>query len=155
MNLTVGISSGTTYFDTDIVQTFYWDYYEYNDGIPQAMNELATAMTVAFRSFKTVPIYGKATSTQIYVHVQWVWIVLPLFVVGATAIFLVLAMINTSRSGAELWKGSALAMLFYGLDHATKVQFGTEGAFDEKKRRMRSLMVYLDEDKNFGNVLRS
>ena len=64
-------------------------------------------------------------------------------------------MINTSRSGAELWKGSALAMLFYGLDHATKVQFGTEGAFDEKKRRMRSLMVYLDEDKNFGNVLRS
>ncbi|KAG4426773.1 hypothetical protein IFR04_000204 [Cadophora malorum] len=155
VNLTVGISSGTTYFDTDIVQTFYWDYYEYNDGIPQAMNELATAMTVAFRSFKTVPIYGKATSTQIYVHVQGVWIVLPLFVVGATAIFLVLAMINTSRSGAELWKGSALAMLFYGLDHATKVQFGTEGAFDEKKRRMRSLMVYLDEDKNFGNVLRS
>lgn len=155
VNLTVGISSGTTYFDTDIIQTFYWDYYEYNDGIPQAMNELATAMTVAFRSFKTVPMYGNATSTQTYVHVQWVWIVLPLFVVGATAVFLVLAMMNTSRSGTELWKGSAIAMLFYGLDHATKVQFGTEGGFDEKKRRMRSLRVYLDDDKNFGNVLRS
>ncbi|KAL2064952.1 hypothetical protein VTL71DRAFT_4092 [Oculimacula yallundae] len=155
VNLTVGISSGTTYFDSDIVQTFYWDYYEYNDGIPQAMKELATAMTVAFRSFKTVPVYGEATSIQTYVRVQWVWIVLPLFVVGATAIFLVFAMISTSRNGMELWKGSALAMLFYGLDHATKVQFGTEGGFDEKKRKMRGLQVYLDEDKNFGNVLRS
>ncbi|KAG4439882.1 hypothetical protein IFR05_004658 [Cadophora sp. M221] len=155
VNLTVGISSGTTYFDSDIIQTFYWDYYEYNDGIPQAMNELATAMTVAFRSFKAVPVYGEATSTQTYVRVQWVWISLPLFVVSATAVFLVLAILSTSRSGTELWKGSALAMLFYGLDHATKVQFGTEGGFDEKKRRMRSLRVYLDEDKNFGNVLRS
>ncbi|KAH7364379.1 hypothetical protein BKA65DRAFT_491161 [Rhexocercosporidium sp. MPI-PUGE-AT-0058] len=155
VNLTVGISSGTTYFDSDIIQTFYWDYYEYNDGIPQAMNELATAMTVAFRSFKTVPVYGEATSTQTYVRVQWVWITLPLFVVSATAVFLVLAMMSTSRSGTELWKGSALAMLFYGLDHATKVQFGTEGGFDEKKRRMRDLKVYLDDDKNFGNVLRS
>ncbi|KAK0126238.1 hypothetical protein ONS95_007851 [Cadophora gregata] len=155
VNLTVGISSGTTYFDTDIIQTFYWDYYEYNDGIPQAMKELATAMTVAFRSFKSVSIYGESTSTQTYVYVQWIWIILPLFVVGATAVFLVLAMMSTTRNGTELWKGSALAMLFYGLDHATKVQFGTEGGFDEKKRRMRSLRVYLDEDKNFGNVLRS
>ncbi len=155
VNLTVGISSGTTYFDTDIIQTFYWDYYEYNDGIPQAMKELATAMTVAFRSFKSVPVFGQATSLQTFVHVQWAWITLPLFVVGATAVFLILAIISTRRSSTELWKGSALAMLFYGLDHATKVQFGTEGGFGEKKRRMRGLRVWLDEDKNFGNVLRS
>lgn len=156
VNLTVGISSGTTYFDTDIVQTFYWDYYEYSDGLPKAMSDLASAMTVAFRSFSgAIPVSGIATTVETYVKVRWGWLSLPLFVVLSTAVFLVLAMINSSRSGAELWKGSALAMLFYGLDHATKIQFGTSGGFEEKKKIMKDVRVRLDDDRNFGSVLRS
>ncbi|RDW60272.1 hypothetical protein BP5796_11878 [Coleophoma crateriformis] len=156
VNLTVGISSGTTYFDTDVVQTFYWDYYEYADGLPKAMSDLASAMTVAFRSFNgAIPVSGIATTLETYVKVRWGWISLPLFVVLATAVFLVLAMTSSSRSGTELWKGSALALLFYGLDHATKVQFGTSGGFEEKKKIMKDVRVRLDDDRNFGSVLRS
>ncbi|TQN64505.1 hypothetical protein CSHISOI_10970, partial [Colletotrichum shisoi] len=43
VNLTVGISSGETFFDTDIVQAFYWNYYEYPAGIDMLMNDLATS----------------------------------------------------------------------------------------------------------------
>jgi hypothetical protein len=68
VNLTVGISSGTTYFDTDIVQTFYWDYYQYVNGLSMAMSDLATSMTTAFRSFHgAVPISGMATRVETYV----------------------------------------------------------------------------------------
>ncbi|KAL3417623.1 hypothetical protein PVAG01_10633 [Phlyctema vagabunda] len=156
VNLTVGISSGTTYFDTDIVQTFYWNYYEYPDGLPRLMSDLATAMTVAFRSFNgKIDIIGSATTLETYVKVRWVWISLPLFVVLATTAFLVLAMLQSRKSGTELWKGSALALLFYGLDHATKVQFGTVSTFEDKKRLMKDIRVKLDEDRNFGSVLRS
>jgi hypothetical protein len=55
----------------------------------------------------------------------------------------------------ELWKGSALAMLFYGLGHATKIQFGTRVTFEEKKRLMGNIRVRPDDDQNFGSVLRS
>jgi hypothetical protein len=74
VNLTVGISSGVTFFDSDIVTAFYWNYYEYqdNDGIDMLMSDMATSMTVAFRSFSgAVPVYGRAISTQSFVHVRW------------------------------------------------------------------------------------
>ncbi|KAH8680072.1 hypothetical protein BGZ60DRAFT_554643 [Tricladium varicosporioides] len=156
VNLTVGISSGTTYFDTDVVQTFYWDYYEKGFGLPKAMSDLATAMTTAFRSFNgAVQVPGVATRVETYVKVQWAWLALPLFVVTSTAIFLALAILSSSQTKTELWKGSALAMLFYGLDNETKIRYSSEGTFSDKIRAMGHVKVRLDKDDNFGSVLRA
>ena len=155
VNLTVGISSGTTYFDSDIVQTFYWDYYEYSHGLEIAMADLATAMTVAFRSFNgAVPIRGEAFGFETYVHVRWGWIALPVLVVLLTGIFLAAAVLKSRQSRTKLWKSSALAMLFHGLDEETRMQFARQGSLNDQKRRAREVRVQLDGDGDHGSLLR-
>ena len=124
VNLTVGISSGPTYFASDIVQTFYWDYYQYATGLETAMSDLATAMTVAFRSFNgATPVRGVAFSFESYVHVRWGWIALPVVVVLLAAVFLGAAVWQSWRGRVGVWKSSALAVLFCGVDEGIRSVF--------------------------------
>ncbi|KAK3485120.1 hypothetical protein B0T13DRAFT_498598 [Neurospora crassa] len=122
VNLTVGISSGETFFDTDIVQAFYWNYYEYPSpssppkGLEMLMSDLAVALTSTFRTLTAVPINGTSLSYETFVSVRWGFVALPVTAVILAAVFLGLAAWETKRSGASLWKTSALAMLFHGLD---------------------------------------
>ncbi|MCJ1360786.1 MAG: hypothetical protein MMC33_010795 [Icmadophila ericetorum] len=156
VNLTVGISSGTTYFDSDVVQTFYWDYYEYTEGLELAMSELATAMTVAFRSFNgAIPVEGQAFNFESYVHVRWGWIGLPVAVVALAALFLLAAIYKSKQTKTALWKSSALAMLFNGLDDETRAVFASEISLSSQKRHAKEVKVQLDQGGNDGSFLRS
>ena len=155
VNLTVGISSGTTYFDSDIVQTFYWDYYEYANGLPKAMDDLATSMTVAFRSFVGgVPVDGQAFSSETYVHVRWGWIALPVSVVLFTALFLMAAIWRSRMSNTQVWKSSTLAVLFHGLDEETRSRFRSKRSLGDKKKEAKGITVQLDEGGEDGSLLR-
>ncbi|KAI1840979.1 hypothetical protein JX266_012839 [Neoarthrinium moseri] len=148
VNLTVGISSGVTFFDSDIVTAFYWNYYEYkdNDGIDMLMADMATSMTVAFRSFMgAVPVSGQAISMQSFVHVRWGFAVLPIVIVAATALFLMAAIYRTHQSDTKPLKSSALAMLFHGLDEDVRTQLGSARDLDDKKRHARVIRVQLDD----------
>jgi hypothetical protein len=98
------------------------------------MSDLATSMTVAFRSFSGAePVAGKVLSGESYVHVRWVFITVPVLVVLLTGIFLVAASLWTKVSKAKIWR-AALAMLFYGLDPETQRLFDESESFVEKKR---------------------
>lgn len=155
VNLTVGISSGTTYFDTDIVQTFYWDYYEYTNGLDKAMSDLATAMTVAFRSFKGVNnIAGTAFGTEVHLRVRWSWIVVPVLIVVCTLIFLALVTFNAHRHKVPLWKSNALAVLFagVGLDHETRKLFRGKQDLNERTDTAKHVRVQLDKHGNMAAI---
>jgi len=155
VNLTVGVSSGETFFDTDIVTAFYWNYYEYPSGIPLLMEDLAVSMTVAMRSFAgAVPHAGLAMSYESFVQVRWAFITVPVVIVVLTAIFLAAAVWRSEQSRTKLWKSSALAMLFHGLDADTRARIGSEGSLGEKKRRARDVRVQLDEGSEAGSLLR-
>jgi hypothetical protein len=115
VNLTVGISSGETFFDTDIVTAFYWNYYEYADGINMLMSDLAVSMTTAFRGFAgAVDTNGKSITVESYVHIRWGFAVLPIAAIVATLVFLLAAMTMTHTSGTQVWKSSALVSLLHG-----------------------------------------
>ncbi|KAJ8131056.1 hypothetical protein O1611_g2570 [Lasiodiplodia mahajangana] len=146
VNLTVGISSGETFFDTDVVTAFYWNYYEYPDGLDLLVSDLATSMTVAFRSFiGAVPVSGRAIYTQSYVHVRWGFAVVPIIVVVGAALFLVAAIYQSKRSTTKVWKSSALAMLFHGLDDTAKSRFSYATTLPEQKAEARLTKVKLEE----------
>jgi hypothetical protein len=155
VNLTVGISSGTTYFDNDIVQTFYWDYYEYPNGLTKAMSDLSTAMTVAFRSFHGVnQIAGTAFGMETHLQVHWSWIVVPVLIVVCTLIFLALVTWNAHRHKVPLWKSNALAVLFagMGLDHETRKLFRGEQSLNEKTDVAKHVRVQLDGHGNMAAI---
>jgi hypothetical protein len=74
VNLTVGISSGETFFGTDIIQAFYWFYYEYPSGLDMLTSELATSMTNAFRESPgngTIAVTGQSFEIASFVHIRW------------------------------------------------------------------------------------
>ena len=144
VNLTVGVSSGETFFDTDMVQAFYWYYYEYPSGLPRLVSELAQSMTNSFRSSGgAVPVLGAAFEPEIYVHIRWGWIALPVTVVLLTAVFLAAAIFGSRRSGLRLWKSSALAMLYHGLDGETKRQC-------RERNSLKGVLVRLDDQLGEG-----
>lgn len=157
VNLTVGISSGETFFDSDVVTAFYWNYYEYADGLDMLMRDTATSMTVAFRGFQGAePVRGRATSAESYVRVRWGFAVLPVLVVAGGALFLAAAAYRSRRSRAEPWKSSALAALLHGLDEDTRARFEGDagGSLKEQKRRARGIKVQLNESDDNRVLLR-
>ncbi|KAH6648926.1 hypothetical protein BKA67DRAFT_594282 [Truncatella angustata] len=142
VNLTVGISSSN------------YHQYQNDDGIDMLMTDMATSMTVAFRSFMgAVPVSGQAISTESFVHVRWGFAVLPIVVVAAAALFLMAAIYRTRQSDTKLLKSSALAMLLNGLDEDVRSQFRTVASLENKKRQARAVMVQLDES-NGESLLR-
>jgi hypothetical protein len=154
VNLTVGISSGETFFDTDIVTAFYWNYYEYPNGIDMLMSDLAVSMTTAFRGFMgAVPTNGTSITTESYVHVRWGFAVLPIVVVVACLIFLLAAMVLTRTSHTQLWKSSALAALFHGLDKDTREKFHAEDGLHAKKKQAKTVKVNLYTDNRDETLL--
>ncbi|KAI0913053.1 hypothetical protein F4823DRAFT_103363 [Ustulina deusta] len=146
VNLTVGISSGETFFDSDIVTAFYWNYYEYADGLDLLVSDMATSMTVAFRSFVgAVPVSGRAVYMESYVDVHWGFAVLPILVVIGAAVFLLAMIYQSGRSTTQIWKSSALAMLFHGLDDGAKSHFAQARSLKEQKAQARVTKVQLEE----------
>ncbi|KAF2828242.1 hypothetical protein CC86DRAFT_207108 [Ophiobolus disseminans] len=154
VNLTVGISSGETFFDTDIVTAFYWNHYEYAGGINMLMNDLAVSMTTAFRGFMgAVPTNGTSTTVESYVHVRWGFAVLPVVVVVSCLLFLLASMVMTRTSNTQLWKSSALAALFHGLDQETREKFQAEDSLHAKKKQAEEVKVKLYTDSRDETLL--
>ncbi|KAI0008729.1 hypothetical protein F4779DRAFT_628306 [Xylariaceae sp. FL0662B] len=156
VNLTVGISSGETFFDSDIVTAFYWNYYEYANGLDMLMSDMATSMTVAFRSFIGAELVsGRTISVESYVHVRWGFAVLPIVVVVGTALFLAGAIYRARKSHTQVWKSSALAMLFHGLEDDVRIQFAQDDGLHEQKRQAKCVKVQLDESGENVSLLRA
>ncbi|KAI0189240.1 hypothetical protein F4808DRAFT_45634 [Astrocystis sublimbata] len=154
VNLTVGISSGETFFDSDIVTAFYWNYYEYADGLDLLVSDMATSMTVAFRSFMGAePVQGRAIYTESYVHVRWGFAVVPIVVVIGAALFLFATIFQSEKSKTQIWKSSSLAMLFHGFDSGAKTYFADTRSLKEQRAQARTTKVQLLESDD-GNLLR-
>jgi hypothetical protein len=154
VNLTVGISSGETFFDNDIVTAFYWNYYEYQHGIDMLMGDLAVSMTTAFRGFTGAEgVNGTAISSESYVHVRWAFAAVPIAVVVACAVFVLVSMWLTRRVGAQLWKSSALAGMFCGLDGEARERFRGADGLGGKKSVARAVVVRMYEDEKEGLML--
>lgn len=89
--------------------------------VSQVMSNIAKSMTLALRTdqgFTTVA-RGTAWSEQVFVHIDWVWMILPLSLLFASLGFLLAVMFTTGRSGARVWKSGSLTTL-YALEEAAK-----------------------------------
>jgi hypothetical protein len=77
---------------------------------------LADRLTYHVRTDSTVcpgTIKGKALETLAFIHVRWLWLILPTVVVIATFVLLIAVIIQTRKE--YLWKSSPLALVFLGM----------------------------------------
>ncbi|KUI58971.1 hypothetical protein VP1G_06274 [Cytospora mali] len=156
VNLTVGISSGSTFFDTDIVQAFYWNYYEYPSGLDMLMDDLSVSLTVAFRSLLgQEPVDGVALTAESFVHVRWGFVTPLILAVVLTAGFLWAAMRRSWRCGAQPWKSSTLAVLFHGLEEDVREKFEDMRDFRMQRKTAQGVKVRLDVGGDGGGILKA
>lgn len=104
-------------------------------------SELAASMTNAFRESPgngTIAVIGQSFEMASFVHIRWGWITLPAIVVAMTGVFLGLAMWRSRSTRTSVWKSSAIAMLFHGLD-------GKARAEAMRSRRLREVRVRLGD----------
>jgi hypothetical protein len=83
------------------------------------MERMATALTNSVRSIPdhTIMISGPSFDKESVVDVRWVWMTLPLSLLGLTFLFLVATIIRSSMEQEHIgvYKTSAIATLLYGL----------------------------------------
>lgn len=105
-----------TIYSSDIAQALW----HVDDDLESLMTNLANRMTDALRNLYKDPVtdpadLGNVFTTQVYVHVTWPWLILPVGLVIASCAVLVAAVVESTRQKTIVWKSSTLAVLFHGL----------------------------------------
>jgi hypothetical protein len=60
-------------------------------------------------------VNGTAYATEVFVEVQWAWLILPALLVTSRILFVVLAILANKKDNTALWKSSVLAFIYHGL----------------------------------------
>jgi hypothetical protein len=60
-------------------------------------------------------VTGQAYEDEIYVHIHWGWIIMPISIVVISGLFLTLTIVESGKK-SYLFKTSIIAVLFHGLD---------------------------------------
>lgn len=68
---------------------------------------------------------GHAQILQVYVRVKWEWLVFPAALVASGLALLLVAIVQTSHSGLEVWKSSSLPLWFHGPQNGRASSFGS------------------------------
>ncbi|KAE9972415.1 hypothetical protein BLS_004043 [Venturia inaequalis] len=125
------------------------------ENVTANVEKLAAALTDVMRSNQksTEPVFGTG-SFEVFIHVRYGWLTLPLIIVVATLVFLVATIRKASREQAGIWKTSSLATLMHGLswDAKTHGDGGSLWRMEDMKNRSNSLSVYLDRYKEGGTL---
>lgn len=108
--------------------------------IEQKFESIAAAMTAELQSApqpnepmtfighaQAVQTYQTTSEPDLFVHVQWAWLVLPIDLVLLALLLQIVTMAQTSRRKTAVWKSSALALFF----HARGAQPGGARIMDD------------------------
>lgn len=80
------------------------------------MATIARAMTETIRTGpNSTVVIGLESVGEVFIHVEWVWIVLPVVVILAALVLLVMSIWLAHKRRAILWKSSSLALLLHKL----------------------------------------
>lgn len=136
----------------DIVQALYHAHLSSPTGIQQTITRLTTAMTSHIRrsSSNAQPVLGQTLLSEPYIHIRYPFLVVPAVASLAACAFLAMVAYQTWRTGTQLWKTSALAVLFHGLDHDVRCRFSDLEGLEAKREEARAVKVMLEDDGGVG-----
>jgi hypothetical protein len=107
------------FFGSDQIQGIDAAFDQDENGLQQAMANVASAMTTALRMSSSESARGTVYGSETYISIQWAWLTLPLLLY-VTAIGFVLAVAwrcgHVGDAKVNVWKNSLVAALYHGLD---------------------------------------
>lgn len=161
-----GMVAGSYGVTEDRLSGFPWMKRIYHNGTASlsAMEEyaayLARSMSVHTRmwSSQTYPSNGSANGNVVRLDtctkVRWAWVVFPACLVLLSLVFVALTTTTTRRSQSRskddigVWKSSALAMLFKGLDEETRQKYGEPNAKSDAELCAKHVKVSITRTDN-------
>ncbi|KAF7509001.1 hypothetical protein GJ744_008396 [Endocarpon pusillum] len=99
-------------FSSDIMEVIYL---KGPSNVPQIMANVATAMTNNLRLKSETVAIGTAIALETYIHVRWLWLLLPSIMVSLATILLVLTVRQSRRWDIPNWRSNALAAMMHGV----------------------------------------
>ncbi|KAJ5087267.1 hypothetical protein N7456_010883 [Penicillium angulare] len=123
-----------------------------NLGFEKMMSNVAALLTKLQLQKSKKTFSGIASSSEVFVKVKWEWMILPGFLVLAGSLFFVATMTVNRKANMPLWKSSALASLYYGLEKQEENRLVT--AISMQVEADKSNVVLLSSDGDGRLVLR-
>lgn len=119
-------------------RTFSFNPWLSPNNIPQHLDRLATAITNSMRSSpSSETVMGMAFGIEQFVKVTWTWLILPLFILVLTLIFLVATILKTrEKDSTGIFKNSAFATVLSSMPPEMRRKI-TEDSATGKAREMR------------------
>ncbi|KAJ5420999.1 hypothetical protein N7465_003518 [Penicillium sp. CMV-2018d] len=129
-------------WSSDSMEALYGLYGNYTE-INLVFQSLAASLTSHARSKVCKASHGgTAWSTVSYVHVRWLWMILPITLVFLSSLFLIITIFHTRRE--YIWKSSPLALLFSNLDLEGPNPFRTDPTLKGIEQTSRQMDVRLE-----------
>ena len=100
-----------TGYSSDVLQALY-----NNPDINQTIANLATSMGNHIRLKGVSYASGTTEAMVTYIHVRWLWLILPFSLEALTLLTLITTTVLSAGRGIPIWKSSALAPMFHGLN---------------------------------------
>jgi hypothetical protein len=126
---------------------------EYNPwvhpNVSRHMERLATAMTNVVRSAASKEMLnGEAFSRENYVRVRWVWLTLPLGLLGMSFIFLTATIFKSAMEKEQVGvlKNSAILTLLYGVSDEIRGKLTRSSSTGTPRAKAKELKVKLNSN---------
>jgi len=113
--------------------------------ISQFVDGITRAMTNVMRNYpnSSLPVMGYG-GLESYVHIQWGWFTVPLFLLLSTLILLLCTIAQSpSRREGGVWKTSTLAVMLHGMHPDARDEFGDSWSMIDIRNKARKLDVVL------------
>jgi hypothetical protein len=124
-------------YSTDVIQALYT-----NNDINQTMTNLATAMGNHIRLKGASYASGTTDAMVTFIHVRWLWLILPFSLEALTLITLIATVILSAVRAVPIWKSSALAPMFHGVHVDITKSARVENTEETLKRWRPSLSIH-------------
>jgi hypothetical protein len=121
--------------------------------IANRMDEIAQTVTNIIRNNPAEDgnlelVQGRSWNSKIFVEIRWAWIIMPMCLLAMGLGLLCVTVLRSSRESSlvGIWKNSAVAILFNGLDETTQKSVTPNCGLGEARAKAKDLMVNLVPD---------
>jgi hypothetical protein len=120
-------------------------------GFERSLANVAASLTKFGLDRTDHSVLGTARVTQAFVRVRWLWMILPAILVVAGTIFFTMTILATQKNHIPLWKSSALASYFHGVERIDDDdQYLTASSMEKKSENTD---VRLEASENKGRLM--
>jgi len=134
-----GSSVRTTLFSSNAMQVI-----NEAEDLGVLMETVAVSLTDYIRNISSTPQYGTVWEEETYVHIRWLWLILPITLAPMSLFFLLSAIWISSHRNVKVWKSSILAIIFHGLENpiGSDIAINRPNEMGEVAKRMRVKFQY-------------